>query len=119
MHELSIAQSIVDIVADHVPRPRLDRVRSIRVRVGAMSGVVPDSLEFCFTAITAESELAGARIDIVPVPFLLRCDPCARDFTSDSGSPRCSVCGLPGQVLSGTELQVMEIELLETGTDEP
>lgn len=119
MHELSIAQSIVEIVADHVPLPQRGMVRSVRVRVGAMSGVVADSLEFCFAAITAESELAAARIDIDEVPFLLRCEPCGREYTSASGSPLCPVCGLPGRVLSGTELQVLEIELLEPGNDTP
>jgi hydrogenase nickel incorporation protein HypA/HybF len=65
MHELSIALSLIDAVCDELPRlgPNV-AVRSIRVRVGPLSGVVPDALAFAFEVAAAESPLAGARLDI-------------------------------------------------------
>jgi hydrogenase nickel incorporation protein HypA/HybF len=55
MHELSIAQGILDIVREHVPEGQSAGVRTIEVRVGRMSGVVPESLEFCFEALVLDS----------------------------------------------------------------
>lgn len=65
MHELSIAMSLVDAVCEELPRLG-DRVsiRSVRVRVGPLSGVVPDALAFAFDVAAAESPLAGARLEI-------------------------------------------------------
>jgi hydrogenase nickel incorporation protein HypA/HybF len=55
MHELSIAQSIVEIVHQYVPVGNCRSVKTVRVLVGEHAGVVPDSLSFCFEAITAET----------------------------------------------------------------
>lgn len=112
MHELSIAQNILDIVHQSVERRELEDVRFIRLRLGALSGVVGDSLEFCFTAITAETPLARARLVFEHIPFRVRCSPCAREFDNELGYVVCPACGgSDTQVLSGRELQVVEIEL--------
>ena len=77
MHELSIAQSIVDIVGQYVPRDRQNGIRMIRVRVGDLAGVVPDSLSFCFTAVTAGTPMAEALLEIEHVPYIIHCTACA------------------------------------------
>lgn len=112
VHELSIAQNILDIVHQSVEPKDLDDVRFIRLRIGALSGVVADSLEFCFTAIVAETPLVRARLAIEHIPFRVRCESCAREFENDIGYVVCPDCGgVRTQVLSGRELQVVEIEL--------
>jgi len=65
MHELSIALSLVDCVCEELPRIG-DRVsiRSVRVRVGSLSGVAPDALAFAFDVAAADSPIAGARLEI-------------------------------------------------------
>jgi len=119
MHELSVAQSIIDIVFDHVPVLERPLVRTVRVRVGAASGVVPESLEFCFSAVVVEGPLSSATIEIELVPFVLRCGACGAETSAESGIPICGNCGAPAEVLSGTELQVKEIELAEPSTGAP
>ena len=65
MHELSIALSLIDAVCEELPRlGAATCVRSIRIRVGPRSGVVPDALRFAFDVAVADSPLAGARLDI-------------------------------------------------------
>lgn len=65
MHELSIALSLVDAVCEELPRLG-DKVfvRSVRVRVGPLSGVVPDALAFAFEVAADDSPIAGARLEI-------------------------------------------------------
>jgi len=68
MHELSIAVSLVDAVCDELPKLGRVSVRSVRVRVGALSGVVGDALTFAFEVATDASPIAGARLDIEQTP---------------------------------------------------
>lgn len=112
MHELSIAQSIIEIVRSNVASDDAYLVRSVRVKVGEISGVIPESLEFCFEAITHDTPLERATLDIEHVPFVLRCKTCDASFGSEMGIVLCPHCtGTDTQVLSGFELQVAEIEL--------
>lgn len=116
MHELSIAQSIMEIVQSNVPAGRGNLVRSVRVRIGRVSGVVPESLDFCFTAITHNTPLSGAALDIEAVPFMLHCRVCKKSFEGEMGVVVCPECGgTDTEVLSGFDLQVVSIEL----DDEP
>jgi hydrogenase nickel incorporation protein HypA/HybF len=64
MHELSIALSLVDAICEELPRLGAVSVRSVRIRVGACAGVVPDALAFAFDVAAAESPIAGARLEI-------------------------------------------------------
>jgi hydrogenase nickel incorporation protein HypA/HybF len=68
MHELSIAQSIVEIVQQHLPSDRIPVVKSVQMKVGHQAGIVPDSLEFCFGAVTEGTVAQGARLEIENVP---------------------------------------------------
>jgi Zn finger protein HypA/HybF involved in hydrogenase expression len=70
MHELSIAQSILDIVREYIPEPRSAEAQSIKVRLGGLSGVVPASLDFCFSAITNDTSLRQAKLNIELVEML-------------------------------------------------
>jgi len=114
MHELSIAQSIVDIVQANLPAADTHAVKSVKLKIGQLSGVVPDSLDFCFGAIIQGTSLQGANLDIEKVPFVLRCRTCKTSFESEAGIVLCQKCGgTDTEVVSGTELQVVEIELYD------
>jgi hydrogenase nickel incorporation protein HypA/HybF len=114
MHELSIAQSIVELVQANLPAADANLVKSVKVRVGQLSGVVPDSLGFCFSAITQGTVLQGADLDIEKIPFVMKCRSCNTSFESEFGIVVCPACGgADAEVLSGTELQVVEIELYD------
>jgi hydrogenase nickel incorporation protein HypA/HybF len=114
MHELSIAQSIVDIVLQHLPKEDGISVRSVRLRLGAMAGVVPDSLEFCFGAITDGTPLQGALLEIEHVPLTAHCSDCGRDANIEPTLFACPACGGTSlTVLSGREMQVRDIEVEE------
>jgi hydrogenase nickel incorporation protein HypA/HybF len=114
MHELSIAQSIVDIVIQHLPKDEVVSVRSVRLSLGAMAGVVPDSLEFCFGAITAGTALEGATLEIEHIPLTAHCNNCGRDGEIEPTLFACSACGSTSlTVLSGREMQVRDIDVEE------
>lgn len=112
MHEMSIAQSVIDIVRQHLPADDRAPVRSVRLKVGRMSGVVPASLEFCFGVLATGTRIAGAALVIEDVPVAARCGECGT--TSEMPFPfvECPACGSDRMTMvSGTELQVVDIEL--------
>jgi Zn finger protein HypA/HybF involved in hydrogenase expression len=66
MHELSIALSLVETVCEELPRLGGAQVRSIHLRIGALSGVAPEALTFAFDVAAEASPLAGAKLEIEP-----------------------------------------------------
>jgi hydrogenase nickel incorporation protein HypA/HybF len=120
MHELSIAQNILDIVRESVPSAELPSVRCVKLRIGEFAGVVPDSLEFSFTVLTTDTPLRDARLHIEHVPFSVLCNACGKTFTNDIGFVLCPTCGgTDTRIISGTELQVVEIEIEEIKAEAP
>lgn len=112
MHELSVAQGILEIIYDHVPKERLSDVRSVVTKIGAFSGVVADSLEFSYQAITAETELQKSFLVFEQIPFVIVCGDCTKESENSEGIAQCFFCGsVHTKIRSGTELQVKEIEL--------
>ena len=120
MHELSIAQSILDIIQQHVEQKDWERVRTVHLKIGTMAGVVPDSLVFSFQVITAETPLKQAQLAIESIPFRIQCNACKEVTESEYAFVQCSKCGSTDTtVLSGSELNVAEIEIAEPDEGPP
>src|SRR5512140_2517551 len=118
MHELSIAQDILDIVLQNLPGKGTQAVRTVKVRIGAMAGVVPDSLEFCFQAITPKTKCEGAALVIEHVPVVLRCNACGKESGLEHLVFTCPFCaGTDVVMISGNELQVVEMEIDDPSTE--
>ncbi|MFI5173685.1 MAG: hydrogenase maturation nickel metallochaperone HypA [Terriglobia bacterium] len=114
MHELSIAQNVIEIVQQNLPPAPHPGVRSVKMKVGEMAGVVIDSLEFCFSAIIPGTPLEGARLEIERVPVVAHCRRCEVHFEVDHYAFACPSCeNIEIEVISGRELQVVEVELLD------
>lgn len=118
MHELSIATALVETVVDAARAARATRVRSVRVLVGALSGVEPGALSFCYEAVVEGTLLEGSTLDLVTEPVVIYCERCAREVTLPGvQSMACPDCGTPSPWLrGGRELQ---IETIEIDTDDP
>lgn len=108
MHELGVARSLVEMVRDRlIPG---ERVREVEVEVGALTGLVPESLEFYFQGLTAETPLAGVRLICRRVPACFRCPDCGLCYLPETFAPVCIECGaLGGTLLSGRELNLLRI----------
>lgn len=113
MHEMSVALAVIDQVETAAAQTRdVTAVRSVRLRVGELAGVVPDSLAFCFELACAGTLLEGAELVTEPVPGRARCTPCAHEWAVGM-PPRltCPECGgAEVELLSGRELQIAEVD---------
>ena len=114
MHELGIARNILEIVQQSIPPGQEAAVKRIRIRIGQLSGVVPDSLEFCFSALLSETQMERAGLVIEKIPSVSLCKDCRHRFTVDDFVFSCPACkSLNLEVISGNELEVVDIEMAD------
>ncbi len=112
MHELAIANSIVESVLHEVDKQQLPPVTKIVVRIGALSDVVPESLQFNFEVISKDTALEQSTLEIEQVPLEGKCKSCGREFSVEKFIFACPVCQ-SGQitVTRGEELDIAYIEV--------
>lgn len=118
MHELSIANSIVDIVTDQLQAEPTPRVTRVNLRVGALSCLHRDSLLFSFDLITAGTCLEGAKLHFTELPVKIYCPNCDRLQTlAGVQAFRCPECQTPSaDIRQGQELEIESIELADSST---
>jgi hydrogenase nickel incorporation protein HypA/HybF len=116
MHELGIMQSTLDIALEWADRHGADRIERLGMRVGALSGVVPDALQFAFEVIKRDTIAATAQLDVESVPLQIYCRSCEREFVSDGFSHMCTLCdGFDTEIRQGRELEITYVELASEG----
>lgn len=115
MHELSIVSSVVDAVTESLTAYPGARVVEVRLRVGVLSSVIEESLQFCYGIATEGTALEGSRLTVNVVPVTVYCATCDKDVEIRSvQSFRCPVCGEPAADLrQGRELEIESFEIEE------
>ena len=116
MHELAIAESVVDTVTQRLPGAK---VTCVRLEIGALSGVVADSVRFCFDLVTEGTNLEGARLEITEVAGRCHCPVCGADFEPDGPITLCPCGSIQIEVLSGQELKIASVQCQPGGTTPP
>ena len=112
MHELSLCGSIADIVR----RRAADRpVATIHLQIGQLRQVVPDTLAYCWSMISADTELDGTQLDIERIPARIRCHDCDHvTMIGDFPILLCEACaGSSCVVESGEEFMITAMDLVE------
>lgn len=110
MHELYLAQNILEIVRSSVPGDAL--VSKVVVECGPFSGVVRESLEYCFELVAKSANMDGAKLELCMLPCEATCPKCLKRFDIDSMWANCIFCGhAPLTVEGGGELRVKEVEV--------
>jgi len=111
VHELSITQNIVDIALRTAENRR---VTGIAVVLGDLSGVVEESVRFCFGVVTENTKAEGATLSFQRVPAVVRCTACESEFGLTESQWECPSCGsVGGHVVQGRECYIDSIEVEE------
>lgn len=109
MHEMAITASVVHAVCEHAGTRR---VHSVRLQVGALCGVVPESMEFCFELATEGTVADGARLDLDMQPGRARCRTCGTEFTLPDLILLCGCGSADIDVLAGRDLKILSMEVI-------
>jgi hydrogenase nickel incorporation protein HypA/HybF len=113
MHELSIMQSALAQVLEEANRAGANRVEEIRLRIGVLSGVVPDALQFAFETLAEGTSAEHAALTIESVPARFWCAACEREFEADRMFAECPACHAPsGELRSGREMELASLEVV-------
>jgi hydrogenase nickel incorporation protein HypA/HybF len=116
MHELSLAQSVIEIAEAEAKKHNATAVKTVKLRLGEFTGVVREALEFGFEIARRGTAAETAVLEIETVPLKTKCPKCEtvgrqiEDFCLI-----CPKCGVPVDVLSGREMQIDFIDLAEAG----
>ena len=109
MHELTLTQGLVDRVADATAGRR---VSAVHVRVGLLSGVVPEAMEFCFDVVTAGGPLDGATLVVERVPGRVACRTCGAESPTEDLVLVCGCGSADVTVVAGQELTLTRVLLV-------
>lgn len=116
MHELSVALRIVEALDQELAGEGDDlTVSTVALRVGALTNVVPEALEFSWGLATDGTVLKGSRLDIQVVDAAGHCPKCQEErILTNLQSMRCPVCRTPiAQVTGGNDLEILTVEIHE------
>ncbi len=111
MHELSIAQSIKSGVEQVAKENNANKVTRVVVDIGVLSGVMKDSLEFCFPIACKGSILEDSQIDINEIPLKIRCDDCDQELIQLDCIVQCPKCeSTTVEIVAGKEMKIIKID---------
>ena len=112
MHEMSLMESVREIVDDAARANGAARVACVRLKIGALAAVDAGALRFAFDVVMRGGPAASAVLEIESVPGAAWCWDCARAVALDAHEAGCPECGGHRlEITGGTEMRVHEIDL--------
>jgi hydrogenase nickel incorporation protein HypA/HybF len=112
MHELSIVASLFEVLEEKAKEQKAKKVTSVKVKVGALSGVVSEFLKTAFDIYKKDTVAAEAEIMIEKVPLKVQCEQCGTEIIKNDFIFICEKCNSRElKTLAGTELLLEKIEL--------
>jgi hydrogenase nickel incorporation protein HypA/HybF len=111
MHELSLSQSVVDLVVECARKEGVHAVTRVTLEVGMAAVVEPDALRFCFEIVAADTLAQGAELAIERIALQARCQSCACEFEPARLVSACPRCGSYAPLLlRGREFRVKSFD---------
>ena len=114
MHEMGIANSVIDAVRVEAAKYPGSRPRKVGVRIGELTAIDASALQFCFETLLRETDLESLELAIETCPRRHRCLNCATEFDIKEYEFHCPQCGeLRSECISGDQLQLAYLEMDE------
>ena len=113
MHEVSLCNSLVDLIRDQQQQRGFERVLKVFVDVGVLGHVDPHALEFAFDVVSPGSALEGALLVISEIAGKAWCMDCSKMVSILQRGDACPGCGGFGMIVEqGDELRLKELEVI-------
>ncbi len=112
MHEMGVTREVLDAVIEASRSAGATRVNVVRLTVGELTALVPDSMQFAWECMTPGTLAEGAVLEITATPGRSLCLACGAEFDHDRYDRRCTACG--GQmteVISGDDLLIDKMDV--------
>jgi hydrogenase nickel incorporation protein HypA/HybF len=112
MHEVSIAQNIINQVDNILAENKGKKLKKVYIRVGKLSCVIPKNLSFIFNILIADTPLSNAQLEIEIIQVVCKCQKCESSFEIKEDGFVCPHCNSYDiEVISGRELLIDKVEV--------
>lgn len=112
MHEVGLILAALEMAFEHTRKVGATRIHRMTLRVGALSGVVPEALQMAFTAVSPGTSADGATLVVNEIAVRCRCERCGEEFLPEDFVYSCSKCGaITSQIKVGRELELASLEV--------
>ncbi len=112
MHEVSIMAEAVRMAVETARTSGGARVTGLKLRVGTLSGAVPEAMRFAFDVICRGTLAEGAWLEIETVPAACWCAACRAEFACVDLVNECPRCrNVSGELRRGRELEIAAVEI--------
>lgn len=117
MHELPVTESIVRIAVEEAEKHNVKKINEIRIKVGELSGLVPECIQHYFDIVSEGTKVHGAKLVIFKIPITMKCLDCGFDGETKSFQEnKCPVCGSSSMKMSGgNEFYIDSMEVDDDG----
>jgi hydrogenase nickel incorporation protein HypA/HybF len=106
MHEISVAEELIRIVIENAEKAGIKKVSEVNLRIGELSCIVPDSLQFAFEVLSQDKITQGAKLNIERTQPRFECHQCHSVMSGNM--ERCGECGSDEiRVIGGDDLQIV------------
>ncbi|MCP3881127.1 MAG: hydrogenase maturation nickel metallochaperone HypA [Sulfitobacter sp.] len=112
MHEMSLCEGVLQILEDNAKQQGFERVKTVWLEIGDLSGVEPEAMRFCFDAVMRGTLADQAGLEIIEAPGRAWCMQCSKAVPASRRFDACPECGsYQLQVTGGDELKIKELEV--------
>jgi len=112
MHEMGIANSVLDAIRAEARRFPDGHICKVGVRIGELAGVDPEGMSFCFDALVRGTELEPLALEVEYCPRRYQCRACSRSYSAVREESACPECGgTESLFLGGDELELAYLEV--------
>ncbi|MGI1670332.1 MAG: hydrogenase maturation nickel metallochaperone HypA [Neptuniibacter sp.] len=112
MHEMSIAEGIIQVLEEQAQAQQYIRVKTVWLEIGPLAMIETEALLFCFEAVTKNSLAEGAKLNIIKIPGEAFCMQCLKTVPVEKRYDSCNQCGSHQlQITQGEEMRIKELEV--------
>jgi len=114
MHEMALAESILNIVEETARNQGAIRVTELRLEIGELANVEIEALQFCMDVVLRDSLADGARVEYLMMAGQGQCLECGALVSLSALYDPCPQCGgYPVRPTGGQEMRVKDIVVEE------
>lgn len=112
MHELSLCESVLQVLEQQAQVENYQTVTAVYLEIGALSGVDPEAMRFCFDSVVQGSLAENARLEIIQIPGQAWCSACNDNVLVEQLYDVCPRCGTyPLQINNGDQMRIKQLEV--------
>lgn len=112
MHEVGIIQNTLEMAVKAAKDSGASSIHQLRLRVGALTGVVPEALEFAFEVVRQGTIAAEAQLEVERIPATCWCAGCQAEFAAEDLIYECPRCHrLSSELRRGREIELASLEV--------